>query len=93
VAPRIYDRLSQKTAIEFADYVLEGLPFLVQVIQTDNGAEFQSSFRWHVLDSGIGHVYIKPRRPRLNGLPRCSNKVSALRIIALSASSSAMHAG
>jgi hypothetical protein len=69
VAPRIYDRLNQKTAIEFADYVLERLPFLVQVIQIDNGAEFQSSFRWHVLDRGIGHVYIKPRRPRLNGLP------------------------
>jgi transposase InsO family protein len=64
---RIYDRLNQKTAIQFVDYVLERLPFLVQVIQTDNGAEFQSSFHWHVLDKGIGHVYIKPWRPRLNG--------------------------
>ena len=64
---RIYDRLNQKTAIQFVDYVLERLPFLVQVIQTDNGAEFQSSFHWHVLDKGIGHVYIKPRHPRLNG--------------------------
>lgn len=32
---RIYDRLNQKTAIQFVDYVLERLPFLVQVIQTD----------------------------------------------------------
>jgi transposase len=64
---RIYDRLNQRTAIQFIDYVLERLPFLVQVIQTDNGAEFQSSFHWHVLDNGIRHVYIKPRHPRLNG--------------------------
>ena len=27
---RIYDRLNQKTAIQFVDYVLERLPFLVQ---------------------------------------------------------------
>ena len=36
---RIYDRLNQKTAIQFVDYVLEKLPFKVEVIQTDNGAE------------------------------------------------------
>ena len=64
---RIYDRLNQKSAIQFVDYVIERLPFLVQEIQTDNGAEFQSSFHWHVLDKGIGHIYIKPRSPRLNG--------------------------
>jgi hypothetical protein len=31
-------QLNQKTAIQFADYVLERLPFRVEVIQTDNGA-------------------------------------------------------
>ena len=35
---RIYPRLNQKTAIQFVDYVLEKLPFVVQVIQTDNGS-------------------------------------------------------
>jgi Integrase core domain len=35
--------------------------------QTDNGAEFQSSFHGHVLDQGIGHIYIRPGTPRLNG--------------------------
>jgi hypothetical protein len=44
------------TAIRFVDYVLEELPFAVEVIQTDNGAEFQSRFHYHVLDAGIGHV-------------------------------------
>ena len=46
---------------------LERLPFKVEVIQTDNGAEFQGSFHYHVLDKGVGHVYIKPASPRLNG--------------------------
>ena len=35
---RIYPRCDQKTAIQFLDYVLERLPFQVQVVQTDNGA-------------------------------------------------------
>ena len=60
---RIYPKLNQKTAIQFVDYVLEKLPFVVQVIQTDNGAEFGSSFHYHVLDKGVGHKYIKPRTP------------------------------
>ena len=54
--------------------MLERLPFRVEVIQTDNGVEFGASFHWHVLDKGAGHVYIKPRTPRLNG------KVSSARI-------------
>ena len=49
------------------DYALSRLPFRTEVIQTDNGSEFQGQFHWHVLDKGINHVYIKPRRPRLNG--------------------------
>ena len=47
---RIYDRLNQKSTIRFLDFVLEKLPFRVETIQTDNGAEFQSSFHGHVLD-------------------------------------------
>ncbi|MFE3412003.1 DDE-type integrase/transposase/recombinase [Streptomyces mirabilis] len=64
---RIYPTLNQATAIQFLDYVIQRLPFQVEVIQTDNGAEFQSAFHWHVLDKGIAHTYIKPRTPRLNG--------------------------
>jgi hypothetical protein len=54
----IYDRCNQQTAIQFLDYLLERLPFRVEVIQTDNGVEFGASFHWQVLDKGIGHVYI-----------------------------------
>jgi transposase InsO family protein len=72
---RIFDRLNQATAIRFLDYVLERLPFQVEVIQTDNGAEFGSQFHYHVLDRGIGHVYIKPATPRLNGKVERSHRI------------------
>ena len=74
---RVFDHLNQKTAIQFVDYVLEKLPFRVEVIQTDNGAEFQSAFHWHVLDRGIQHVYIKPATPRLNGKVERSHRIDA----------------
>jgi transposase len=41
---RIYPKLNQQMAIQFLDYLLERLPFRVEVIQTDNGVEFGSSF-------------------------------------------------
>jgi transposase InsO family protein len=74
---RIYPRLNQQTAIQFLDYVLQRLPFRVEVIQTDNGPEFGTSFHWHVLDRGAGHVYIKPRTPRLNGKVERSHRIDA----------------
>ena len=72
---RIYDRLNQTSALRFLDYVLEKLPFKVEVIQTDHGAEFGSQFHYHVLDRGIGHVYIKPATPRLNGKVERSHRI------------------
>ncbi|MFJ4321481.1 integrase core domain-containing protein, partial [Streptomyces lavendulae] len=74
---RIYPRCDQKTAVQFLDYVLERLPFRVEVIQTDNGAEFQSTFHWHVLDKGIAHTYIKPASPHLNGKVERSHRIDA----------------
>ncbi|MEX0874079.1 MAG: IS481 family transposase [Actinomycetota bacterium] len=74
---RIYDRCNNKTAIQFFDYVMEKLPFRVDVIQTDNGSEFQSAFHWHVIDSGVSHVYIKPATPRLNGKVERSHRIDA----------------
>jgi transposase InsO family protein len=74
---RIYPRLNQRSAIQFVDYVLQHLPFPVQAIQTDNGPEFGSSFHYHVLDKGVGHRYIKPRTPRLNGKVERSHRIDA----------------
>jgi hypothetical protein len=41
---RSYPQLNQQTAIQFLGYVLERLPFRVEVILTDNGVEFGASF-------------------------------------------------
>jgi transposase InsO family protein len=76
-ALKIYDRCNQKTAIQFVDYVAEKFPFRIEAIQTDNGAEFQAAFHWHVLDRGIDHVYIKPATPRLNGKVERSHRIDA----------------
>lgn len=60
---RAYPKHGQKTAIQFIDHVLSKLPFKVEKVQTDNGSEFGQSFHWHLLDKGIGHIYIKPATP------------------------------
>jgi transposase InsO family protein len=72
---RIYDRLNQKTAIQFADFVLGKFPFRVETIQTGDGSEFQSAFHWHLLDRGVRHVYIKPATPQLNGKVERSHRI------------------
>jgi len=72
---RIYNSNTQKTAIQFIDNTLSRLPFRTEVIQTDDGSEFQGQFHWHVLDKGINHVYIKPRRPRLNWKVERSHRI------------------
>jgi transposase InsO family protein len=72
---KIYDACNQRTAIQFIDEVLHRLPFRVLVVQTDNGAEFQSHFHWHLEERDIQHVYIRPRTPRLNGKVERSHRV------------------
>jgi transposase InsO family protein len=72
---KVYDACNQSTAIRFTEEVLRRLPFRVHVIQTDNGAEFQSRFHWHVEALDIRHVYIRPRTPHLNGKVERSHRV------------------
>lgn len=72
---KVYDACTQRTAIRFFDEVLRRLPFRVLVVQTDNGAEFQSQFHWHVESLDVRHVYIQPRTPRLNGKVERSHRV------------------
>ena len=72
---KIYDACNQRTAIRFMDEVQRRLPFRVHVVQTDNGAEFQSQFHWHVQSRDIRHVYTRPRTPRLNGKVERSHRV------------------
>jgi transposase InsO family protein len=72
---KVYDACNQRTAIRFLDDVVRRLPFRVHVIQTDNGAEFQSQFHWHAEALDIRHVYIRPRTPHLNGKVERSHRV------------------
>jgi transposase InsO family protein len=72
---KVYDACNQNTAIRFIDEVLRRLPFRVHVVQTDNGAEFQSRFHWHLEGLDIRHVYIRPRTPHLNGKVERSHRV------------------
>lgn len=72
---KIYDACNQATAVRFADEVIHRLPFRILVIQTDNGAEFQSKFHWHLQGLDIRHVYIRPRTPHLNGKVERSHRV------------------
>lgn len=66
-ALKIYNRHTQKNAIDFIDFVVNKFPFRIKTIRTDRGHEFQAKFHWHVEDSGMEHVYIKPMTPQLNG--------------------------
>jgi transposase InsO family protein len=72
---KVYDVCNQRTAIRFIEEVLRRLPFRVLVVQTDNGAEFQSQFHWHLEQRDIRHVYIRPRTPHLNGKVERSHRV------------------
>jgi transposase InsO family protein len=72
---KIFDACNQRAAIQFIDEVLRRLPFRVHVVQTDNGAEFQSQFHWHLQSRDVGHCYIRPRTPRLNGKVERSHRV------------------
>jgi transposase InsO family protein/transposase-like protein len=72
---KVYDACTQRTAIRFIDEVRARLPFRIHVVQTDNGAEFQSQFHWHLEGHDIRHVYIRPRTPHLNGKVERSHRV------------------
>jgi transposase InsO family protein len=72
---KIFDACNQSSAIRFVDEVIRRLPFRVLVVQTDNGAEFQSRFHWHLEGQDIRHVYIRPRTPHLNGKVERSHRV------------------
>jgi len=72
---KVYDACNQRTAIQFINEVRRRLPFRIRVIQTDNGAEFQTGFHAHVEGLDMRHVYIRPRTPHLNGKVERSHRI------------------
>ena len=57
-ALKVYERHTQKNAIDFVDYVIDKFPFRIQQIRTDRGHEFQAQFHWYVEDLGMRHAFI-----------------------------------
>jgi hypothetical protein len=53
---KVYDACNQRAAIQFLNDVRQRLPFRIHVVQTDNGAEFQSQFHWHAESLDIWYV-------------------------------------
>jgi IS30 family transposase len=43
-ALKVYERHTQKNAIDFVDYLIDKFPFRIQQIRTDRGHEFQAQF-------------------------------------------------
>ena len=72
---KIYDRIDQRTSIQFTDYALSQMPFKINCVQTDNGSEFSNKYHWHLEDLGVRHIYIRPRTPRLNGKVERSHRI------------------
>lgn len=58
--------------------VRKRLPFRIQVLQTDNGAEFQSRCHWHAESLDIRHAYVRPASPHLNGTVERSHRTGVL---------------
>jgi transposase InsO family protein len=76
-AKRLYQftAIDDCTRIRILTDVRKRLPFRILVLQTDNGAEFQSQFHWHAESLDIRHVYIRPRTPHLNGKVERSHRI------------------
>jgi transposase InsO family protein len=72
---KVCDASNQRTAICFLNEVRNRLPFRIHVVQTDNGAEFQSRFHWHAELLDIRHVHIRLASPHLNGKVERSHRI------------------
>lgn len=51
------------------------MPFIAEVIPTDNWVGIQGHFDRHILEKGTNQVYGKPRTSRLNGKVQRGNMI------------------
>src|SRR5687768_3880073 len=62
-----------KAARSFLDKVIADMPFPVEAIQVDGGAEFTADFEQACQDKGITLYELPPKRPQMNGaVERCN---------------------
>ena len=63
---RIYSSQSSRNGSRFLEECIANFPFLIRMIQTDNGAPFQKEFEQMCMQRKIPHVFIYPRSPKQN---------------------------
>jgi transposase InsO family protein len=63
----VYSRATANTATDFLDTLERRMPFPVQAIQVDGGAEFEAIFEEECQRRGIKLFVLPPRSPKLNG--------------------------
>src|SRR5215467_8840247 len=72
---RLFRRQDTRTSLDSLAELRRVLPFPIQKVQTDHGAEFSFGFVLAVLQGGMHHRYIKPRRPQQNGKVERSHRI------------------
>jgi transposase InsO family protein len=74
---RTYPKRNQQTAIQFLDYLLERLPFRVEVIQTDNGPNSAPASTGTSTGPRRRPCRRQAPHPRLNGKVERSHRIDA----------------
>jgi len=63
----VYHRATAATACQFLDDLQARMPFPIQAIQVDGGAEFEADFELELKRRNISLFILPPRSPELNG--------------------------
>jgi transposase InsO family protein len=71
---RLYATATMKESVDFLQHLLEVAPFPIQLVQTDNGPEFQSAFVDYLRRHGISHQYTWIHTPDQNGCVERSHR-------------------
>ena len=74
---RLYRHLGQVSSMAFLAELRRAFPFPIRKLQCDNGYEFPFAFALTVMQAGITHRYIRPRRPQQNGKVERSHRIDA----------------
>lgn len=70
---KAYNRATAAAAAAFLDKVIADMPFPVEAIQVDGGAEFKAEFELACQTKGIRLYELPPKRPQINGaVERCN---------------------
>lgn len=70
---KAFNRATAAAACAFLDKVIADMPFPVEAIQVDGGAEFKAEFEQACQAKGIRLYELPPKRPQINGaVERCN---------------------